>query len=151
MSTKLGLTARLYYNSGTYAAPVWVDTSSLIHGDVTLNLDKGDADVSTRISNYKKHKGTMKDVGLSFSLLCRDAANAVYLAFLDSWANGTLMDMLVLTGPRDVAGNDGPRMFMEVFKFDRAEPLENAIAYSVEMKTALDDDDTEPVWVTTPV
>ena len=46
MGVKLGLDARLYMNSGTYASPTWSGLNTV--RDLTLNLETGEADVSTR-------------------------------------------------------------------------------------------------------
>lgn len=149
MSTKLGLTAKLYYNSNTYVSPSWVDVSSLIRGDVSTNLEKGDADVSTRGSTWRMHAGTLKDLTIEFEMLVRPLSQ-VYLDFLDAFLNDTLMDVLVLTGDKDQAGNDGVRAVVQVMGFARNEPLEDAITNSVSLMPALDDDDHVPIWVTTP-
>lgn len=149
MGTKLGLHARMYYNSGTYAVPVWVDTSPIIR-DATLNLEKGDADTSTRGSEWRRHAGTLKDASVDAEMLNR-VGHAVYAKFLDSFLNNTPIDMLVLSGDRSVSGNDGIRAFMECMQFGRGEQLEEAQKLTISLMPALDDDLTPPAWVTTPI
>lgn len=149
-ATKLGLTAKVYVNEGSYDSPSWLDISSLIRGDVSTNLEKGDADVSTRNSSWRAHAGTLKDFSLEFPLLTRPTHPA-YLIFVDAFINDTLLDLLVLTGDKDEAGNDGQRAVMQCMGFGRDEPLEDAIVNNISMMTALDDDLHPPVWVTTPV
>ena len=46
MGIKLGMEAKLYRNTGTYAAPTWVELTNV--KDLTLNLEAGEADVTTR-------------------------------------------------------------------------------------------------------
>ena len=46
MPAKLGLDAKLYRNTGTFAAPTWDIIGNV--KDLTLNLETGEADVSTR-------------------------------------------------------------------------------------------------------
>ena len=46
MTIKLGMEAKLYRNTGTYAAPTWVEMLNV--KDLTLNLEASEADVTTR-------------------------------------------------------------------------------------------------------
>ncbi len=46
MSVKLGLDARLYRNTGTYASVTWNEVKNV--KDLTLSLEAGEADVTTR-------------------------------------------------------------------------------------------------------
>lgn len=46
MAVKLGLDAKLYRNTGTFASPAWNEIQNV--KDVTLNLEAGKADVTTR-------------------------------------------------------------------------------------------------------
>jgi len=46
MALRLGLDARLYRNTGSYASPTWNFVQNV--KDLTLNLEVGEADVSTR-------------------------------------------------------------------------------------------------------
>ena len=46
MGIKLGMEAKLYRNTGTYALPTWVELTNV--KDLTLNLEAGEADVTTR-------------------------------------------------------------------------------------------------------
>ncbi|GAB4138374.1 MAG: hypothetical protein Tsb009_06550 [Planctomycetaceae bacterium] len=46
MTIKLGMEAKLYRNTGTYALPTWVEMINV--KDLTLNLEAGEADVTTR-------------------------------------------------------------------------------------------------------
>ena len=46
MTIKLGMEAKLYRNTGTYATPTWVEMLNV--KDLTLNLEASEADVTTR-------------------------------------------------------------------------------------------------------
>ena len=43
MPVKLGLDAKLFQNTGTYATPTWDEITNV--RDLTLNLEAGEADV----------------------------------------------------------------------------------------------------------
>ncbi len=68
MGVKLGLDARLYMNSGTYASPTWSGLNTV--RDLTLNLETGEADVSTRSNQgWRATVSTLKDASLEFELV----------------------------------------------------------------------------------
>ena len=46
MAKKIGLEAKLYRNTGTYESPSWSEMTNV--RDLTLNVEKGEADVTTR-------------------------------------------------------------------------------------------------------
>lgn len=50
MGLKLGNALKAYYNSGTDASPTWNPIEMI--GDVTVNLECGEAEVDLRISNW---------------------------------------------------------------------------------------------------
>ena len=49
MGIKLGLDAKLYRNTSVYATPTWDEITNI--RDLTLNLEAGEADVTTRGNN----------------------------------------------------------------------------------------------------
>ena len=49
MSVKLGMQAKLYRNTATHETPLWDEMTNV--KDLTLNLEKGQADVTTRGNN----------------------------------------------------------------------------------------------------
>ena len=68
MATRLGMDAKLYRNTGTYALPTWVEVSNV--KDVTLNLEKGEADVTTRANQgWRATVGTLKDASIEFQMV----------------------------------------------------------------------------------
>lgn len=139
-----GLDCKLYYNSGSYASPVWHEVT--IARDVTLTRTKGEADVSNRGSSFKKRKATLIDAGVTTEFVW-DTDNPQFQAFQTAFDNGTAIECLVLDGPFNVAGSQGLRADMDVFKFDRTEPLEGAVMASIELKPTYETT-AEPSWFT---
>ena len=85
MPAKLGLDAKLYRNSGTYAAPTWDIVGNV--KDLTLNLETGEADVSTRANNgWRATVGTLKDASLEFEMVW-DTADSDFGAVRDAFLN----------------------------------------------------------------
>ena len=74
MSVKLGLDAKLYRNTGTFASPAWNEVINV--KDLTLNLEAGEADVTTRGNNgWRATVATLKDGSIEFEMVW-DTADA---------------------------------------------------------------------------
>ena len=133
MSVKLGDDMKLYYcAAGIGGTPVWTELA--IVRDVKLNQSKGEADVTTRASGgWKQTVGTLKDAGIEFEVVW-DTANAGFQAVMDAYFDDTLIGLAVTDGPIDESGTQVFRADCAVLKFDRNEPLENAVTVSVAAK-----------------
>lgn len=129
--TRIGLECKLYRNTGTYAAPVWSEMKNV--KDVTVPMTKGEADTSRRGTTWKTRKGTMKDASIDFKLVQEDG-DTHYTALLDSYVNGTAIELLALNGPVATAGSQGLRAYVEVFNFQDSQALESAVEYDVSCK-----------------
>lgn len=145
MPTKLGIDARLYRNTGTYAAPTWVAINRI--KDNTLTLEKGDWDASTRASGgWRETIGTLKDASIEFLMLQAPSGTDLdFAAIRDAFLNNTSIEFLVLDGVVNVAGVQGLRATMQVMNFSRNENLEEGIAYDVSIKPT--PADNAPAWV----
>lgn len=143
---KTGLDCKLYYNAATYVSPSWQEVT--IARDVTLSRTKGEADVSNRGSRFKKRKATLIDASITTEFVW-DPDNPDFAAFQQAFDNDEPIEVLALDGGVDVPGSQGLRAFMDVFKFDRTEPLEGAVMAAIDLKPTYDTDH-EPAWYTVP-
>lgn len=144
MGQKLGMDAKLYRNSGTYELPTWVEIANV--KDVTLNLEKNEADVTTRANNgWRATVGTLKDGSLDLEMLW-DTDDAGFTAIKDAYFNGTSVEMAVMDGAIATVGTQGLRATMAVTNFSRNEPLEEAITVSVTVKPTYAEN--APEWMT---
>ena len=132
MSVKLGMEAKLYRNTGTYETPDWEEITNA--KDVTLNLEKGEADVTTRAnSGWRATVGTLKDGSVEFEMVW-DTADEGFTAIQGAYFAGTAIEVAVMDGDIETAGSQGLRATMAVTNFSRNEPLEEAITVSVTLK-----------------
>lgn len=132
MARKLGMAAKLYLNTGTYEAPTWVEVTNC--KDLTLNLEKGEADVTTRGNGgWRATTGTLKDASVEFDMIY-DTEDTNVATLEDAFFDGTSVGVAVMDGPIDQATSKGVRAEMEVFNFSRSEALEEAITVSVTLK-----------------
>jgi hypothetical protein len=146
MAVKLGLDAKLYRNTGTYASPTWNEIKNV--KDVTLNLETAEADVTTRGNNgWRATVATLKDGSVEFEMVW-DSADDDFGTIRDAFLNKTAVELAVMDGDITVTGTQGLRASYMVMKFSRNEPLEEAITVSVTVKPTYATN--APTWMTIP-
>ena len=144
MGVKLGLDAKLYRNTSTYASPTWNEVKNV--KDVTLNLEAGSADVTTRGNGgWRANIATLKDANLEFEMVW-DTADDDFTAIRTAFLTNAAIEFAVLDGPVATSGSQGLRASMAITNFSRAEPLEEAIKVSVTAKPTYADN--PPEWMT---
>ena len=132
MATRLGMDAKLYRNTGSYATPVWVEVTNV--KDLTLNLEKGEADVTTRANQgWRATVGTLKDASIDFQMVW-DTADAGFAAIQQAFFGNTPVEFAVMDGMIDDTASEGLRATFDVFSFTRNEALEEAIMVDVTIK-----------------
>ena len=145
MAVVLGMNAKLYRNTGTYASPTWEEIDNV--RDVTLSLETGEADVTTRAAaGWRQSISTLRDAGLEFELLW-DSGGEHFEAVKDAYMAGSNIEFLVLDGDSATSGSQGLRAEMAVMSFSRNEALEEALTVSVSAKPSKSDN--APSWYTT--
>ena len=152
----LGMNAKLYRNNGTFLAPASFTGVTCIEvkniRDLTLNLDKATADVTTRGNNgWRATVGTLKDGSVEFDMIA-DPADANYVAFRTAWLNNTPIQCAVLSNKLvspPIPGSEGLCAVFSVNNMSRAEPLEGAQMSTVTMTPTYEQDATfAPAWIT---
>lgn len=145
MAKTVGLNCELSYNTGTFGSPTWSAIGNA--RDVTLSLEAGEADASTRGSDgWRETIQALKDGSIEFELAA-DSTDAAFTAIKSAFFDGTSIDVLALDGPQSTTGSQGLRMIAAVSAFSRSEPLEDTVTVSVTLKPT-PNDDTTPVWYT---
>jgi hypothetical protein len=147
-SVRLGLEAVLYRNTGTHGSPTLVKVDNV--KDVTLNLEKNSADVTTRGNNgWRAMVGVLKDATIDFAMVWNTSdANfaAIRDAFLASDLAGQTIEFFVMSADVDLADSEGLRASFMVEKFSKKEPLEDAQGVDVTIRPTFSD--YAPAWVT---
>ncbi|MBT4819069.1 MAG: hypothetical protein HON70_25400 [Lentisphaerae bacterium] len=137
MSIKLGMEAKLYYGaSGTTASTELTNVK-----DVTLNLESGEADVTTRANaGWRATIGTLKTGSVEFEMIW-DSDDAGFTAIKDAYFNNEPIALAIL----DEAGGEGLDADFSITSFSRKEALEEAITVSVTAKPTYST--RAPAWV----
>ena len=145
MAIRLGLDAKLYRNTASGGAPTWDLVGNV--RDVTLNLETGEADVTTRGNNgWRATVGTLKDASIEFEMVW-DTGDADFTAFKDAFFNGTSIELAVMDGDIATTGAQGLRAVCRIINFTRSEALEEAITVSVTAKPTYST--SPPSWLVT--
>ncbi len=146
MSIQLGMFGKLYRNTATFAAPVWVLVENVT--DVTLNLEKAEADVTTRKNDgWRAMVGTLKEGSVDFEMLW-DTFDADFRVFMNAWLDDTIVDVAVMDNDITTPGAEGLRAEMAVINMTRQEPLEEAMKAVVNIKPTASDN--APEWLLIP-
>ena len=144
MAYVLGMNAKLYYNTGSYASPTWTLIDNV--RDLTLNLERGDTDITTRGgAGWRQSVATLADGSIDFGMVW-DTADTVFTAIKNAFVNNTTVEFLALDGLQATTGSQGLRATMAITSFSRNEGLEDALTVDVSAKTAYADN--APEWYT---
>ncbi|MBA3936832.1 MAG: hypothetical protein H0X38_05170 [Planctomycetes bacterium] len=143
---KLGLNAVCYFKVGGVASSGdWLPLSTL--KDLTLTLEAGEADVTTRAANGWRLKiATLKEASIEGELLY-DSADAGFTAVKNAYFSNALIGILALDGPLAVAGNEGLQCDASVLSFTREEKLEDALSAKIKLVPTYST--SPPSWVRT--
>ena len=128
-------------NAKIYQGEAGADLTSLAEmanvKDVTLNLEAGEADVTTRANQgWRATAPTLRECTAEFEMLWKpgdDGFDAIKTAFLTS----STIRLAVLTGESTASGTEGPLGDFSITNFSRSEPLEEGVTVSVTAKLAV--------------
>ena len=130
----LGMNAKIYQGAAGGDLASLAEMANV--KDVTLSLEAGEADVTTRANQgWRATAPTLRECTAEFEMLWKpgDAGfDAVKTAFLSA---GTIR-LAVLTGDRAASGVEGPLGDFSITNFSRSEPLEEGVTVSVTAKLA---------------
>ena len=138
MAIVLGLDAKLFRGTaGTQAATEVTNVK-----DLTLNLESGEADVTTRATQgWKASAATLKEASLEFSILY-DTEDADFTAFQTAYFSNTPLALFVSDGQTNAHGLDAD---FSITGFTLEQPLEEAVSVSVTAKPTAST--RAPQWV----
>ena len=128
MAYKLGLDAKLFHG----AAGSKASTEMKNVKDVTLNLETGEADITTRAAEgWRITAATLKEASVEFEMVW-DTEDSGFTAIQNAYFNNSAISLFVSDG----AGSGLDADFV-VTSFSRSEPLEEALTVSVTCKPTL--------------
>jgi len=125
----LGMNAKLYYGTaGTTASTEMGNVR-----DVTLTLEAGEANVTTRANlGWRATAPTLRECTVEFEMVW-DPDDAGFTTIKTAYLTAGKVALKVF----DKAGGQGPDGDFSIVSFNRSEPLEEAITVSVTAKLAV--------------
>jgi len=147
MTYVLSEDAIIYYNSGTYGVPTWVELTNV--RDVSLNLEMGEIDVTTRASGgWTENVPGLLTSSVDFGMLW-DNDDAGFTAVREAFFAKSGLEFLVLDGAHDATdGNSqGLRATCMIGNFTRNETLGEALTVDVSIKP-VKNSSSSPEWYT---
>lgn len=138
-----GVECKVYLNTGTYEAPTWAEF--LCVKDTTISLDFGEVDATCRGGGGTKQSAvTLTSLEVSGGAI-KEKLDPTFLAMeAAAWAK-TVVDVLVLDGPRLSADSDGYRFDGQLFTWNENQPIEDIVTVDFTLKPARSLNATAPV------
>jgi len=143
----VGKDCKLYMNGGTHATPTWTEITKAIN--VSANLGKGEADVSSRETSWKLAKGALKELEISFTYRHKAGDDTVFDALLAAYLADTAVEFAVMDAAITESGAQGPRACCEIFSMNLTQELENSSEYEFTLKPTYHEESgslIEPEW-----
>ena len=138
MAIKLGLDAKLF--RGTAGTQGTIEVTNV--KDVSLSLESGEADVTTRKARgWKLSVATLKEASLEITILY-DTEDEDFLAFKEAYFSNTPISLFVTDGDTTAHGLDAD---FSVTGFTVDQPLEEAVTVKVTAKPTASG--RAPTWV----
>jgi len=140
VAIKLGMEATLNYKvGGQDGAGSWLELTNT--KDVTLSLEAGEADVTTRGNDgWRAIVATLKEASVEFEMVW-DTGDAGFDAIKDAYLGNGIIGLQILDGD----SGEGLQADFMITSFSRSEALEEAIMVSVTAKVTYST--TPPSWI----
>ena len=129
----LGMNAGLYQGTAAETDPTLMTEVDNVR-DVTLNLEAGEADITTRgNSGWRATAPTLRECSVEFQMVWRPG-DTVFDAIKTAFLSAGTVALAVLDQKRTVIGAQGPLGDFAITNFSRNESLEEAIVADVTAK-----------------
>ena len=139
----LGMNAKIY--QGTVGSELSVLTEMSNVKDVSLNMEAGDADITTRANGgWRGTAPTLRECTAEFEMLWKPS-DASFTAIKNAFMTNSTIELAILDQARDIDTAQGPKGSFSITNFSRNESLEEAIVVSVTAKLAVFDEWVEVV------
>lgn len=142
MAIRLGMEAKLYFKTGGQAgAGSWTLLANV--KDVTLSLEAGEADVTTRANNgWRATVATLKEATVEWEMVW-DTGDAGFTAIKNAFLSNAVIGLQVLDAA--TPSGEGLQADFMITNFSRNEALEEAITVSVSAKVTYSA--SAPTWL----
>lgn len=147
----LGTDAKMYYGAPEDALGALTEFDFV--KDITVNLERGETDVTTRENaGWRGTGSTLRECTVDFEMVWPsptdtstgfaarqaqfDAIRDTYLNAAGDYSDGEI-ELAILDGAKATSGVQGPKGRFVITSFNRSEPLEEALSVSVSAKLSV--------------
>ncbi len=131
----LGMNAKIY--QGAAGADIATITEMSNVKDVTLTLEAGEADLTTRGSQgWREIVATLRECSSEFEMLWKPS-DAGFTAIKTAFITGGQVRLAILTDAKDASGSEGMVGDFSITGFTRNESLEEGVTVSVTVKLSV--------------
>ncbi len=135
---KLGMNAVMLYTYPAVEDPTTLTPTTMTEltnvRDVTLTLETGEADITTRGNDgWRATAATLKECTAEFEMVYMPS-DPGFTAIKNAWLGSNEISLAILVDDPDEIGSEGPCGNFTITNFSRSEPLEEAITVSVTAK-----------------
>lgn len=136
MADKIGIECKLYYSSellgsfvGGGSGPSTLSWTVIGNTqEVTLNLEKQEADATVRANNGWETTRYFLKSGSIDGTLKWDTEDAAFTALKDAWLNGTDIALAAMDGDINTSGIQGLVANFQIGNFSRNEPMTEIVS-----------------------
>lgn len=130
----LGMNAKIYQGAADAELTNMTEMGNV--RDVTLSMEAGEADITTRAnSGWRATAPTLRECSCEFEMVWK-SDDTGFAAIKNAFLNAAEIALAILTDAKDASGAEGPRGNWSITNFSRNEALEEAITVSVTAKLA---------------
>ncbi|MCJ7543371.1 MAG: hypothetical protein MUP47_02205 [Phycisphaerae bacterium] len=126
MTWPRGKDCKLYY--GAASAEIGAMTVLGKAQEVTVNLEKEEADNTAREDVFRSRRGTFKTLTIDFKMR-QEPEDPGVAAIRNAYLNETTLELAALTGLSSDENAEGPKGTFDILKMTRNEPLEGGVTY----------------------
>lgn len=124
METRLGITSAMYINDGTYEAPEWLEVDLI--GDLQVGGEWQKGESTARRTRVQTNEETVLSLDTTGNIRV-DKTDTAYNRLLTAWANGELLDILVLNGKNNNPNAHGVRFDGKIFNMGEDQSRQNVL------------------------
>lgn len=124
METRLGITSAMYVNEGSYEAPDWLEVDLIGDLQVAGEWQKGES--TARRTRVQTNEETVLNLDTTGNIRV-DKTDDAYNRLLTAWANGEVLDILVLNGKNDRPNSHGVRFDGKIFNMGEDQSRQNVL------------------------
>lgn len=147
MTIKIGNDLKLYYNTGTVASPTWGEIKQV--GDVTLDLNVGEAEVDLRESTWLLNLPTKLSTSLNIAL-ASNPGGTIFDILRGYFLNRTVKQYAIASGPIATSGTNYFKCAWFISAFPWAQPTQEMSSHDMVLSPGYLEDAgalVEPSWV----